>query len=338
MVLKGFNLDLHVAVIKDVMTNFKEIYGSNVEITSWSISGHKEMFNLGPDHVDIINQETWFNIDEAMIEAFNSRYGWFLAQFDFFVVTHSPVFSMIYERYNKPIIIVNSCRYNLPYCWTKKSHNFNAALTRMVEKKILIIISNNINDAIYMKSRANIDSIVIPSLCRYIGKHNPLLDSAIVFGNRKLFPNGDWLHEKPKNYSYSDVLSYKCIVHVPYEASTMSIFEHFWSGAPLFFPTKEFYKACILDNTMEFIHFYGEELTEERFDNAMKYADFYIFPYINYYNSYSECKTLVENFVDINRAQRLEWLETNKKNVLDSWRKILPAPFHALETLLEQPT
>ena len=326
MVLKGFNLDLHVAVIKDVMINFKEIYGDNVDITSWSISGHRDMFHLGPPHVDIINQETWFNIDETMIDAFNYRYGWFLAQFDFFVVTHSPVFSMIYEKYNKPIIIVNSCRYNLPYCWTHKSNNFNSALNRMVQKKQVIIVSNNINDAIYMKTRANIDSPVISSLCRYIGKHSPELNNAIVFGDRNLFPKGGWLLSKPKNYDYDTIMKYKCIVHVPYESSTMSIFEHMYSGAPLFFPTKRFYKECVINEKMEYIHFYGEELTEEKLDRALENADFYIYPYINYYDSFDECKKLVEEFVDIHREDRLNWLENNKKSVLDKWKKILPFP------------
>jgi hypothetical protein len=74
---------------------------------------------------------------------------------------------------------------------------------------------------------------------------------------------------------------------------------------------------------MEFIHFYGEQCTETLLDEALTCADFYIFPYINYYDSYNECKTLVERFTDDKKQERLLWLETNKERVLDAWRKIL---------------
>ena len=117
--MKLFNLDLHVAVIGDVKDIFNTLYGNRIKIVSWSISGHKHLFGLGPDHVDIVNEKTWMNIDEEMIEQFHVRWGWYMVQFDGFIVTHSPVFAMLYEKYNKPIIVVNSCRYDMPYCWTK---------------------------------------------------------------------------------------------------------------------------------------------------------------------------------------------------------------------------
>lgn len=328
MVLKGFNLDLHVAVIADVKDVFNKLYGDQVEITSWSISGHKKMFNLGPEHVDVVNEHTWWNLDEAMVHAWHVRYDWYMLQFDFFVVTHSPAFAMLFERYGKPIIVVNSCRYNLPYCWTRKPNNLNDALRRMVERKQLTIISNNIPDAKYIHSRAGIVTPVIPSLCDYIGyKYNPTRSEAVLFGGpkfgrRELFPQGNWLVTKPVNYSYKQIMEYKCIVHVPYDNSTMSIFEHYWAGAPLFFPTKRFYKQCVQDGTMEFIHFYNEQFTEKQMDDALESADFYIFPYINYYDNFNECKFLVENFKDDKRQERFAWLEVNKHNILDAWRKI----------------
>jgi len=324
MILKGFNLDLHVAVIADVKDIFKKLYGDQITITSWSISGHRKMFNLGPDNVDIVNEHTWMHLDEAMIEQWHLRYSSYLTQFDFFIVTHSPAFAMLFEKFNKPIIVVNSCRYNLPYCWTKVPNNLNNALKRMVERKQLRIISNNINDANYIKSRAGLTTVVIPSLCDYIGyKYNPTRSEAVLFGRRDLFPEGSWLLTKPTNYTYKEIVQYKCIVHVPYDCSTMSIFEHYNNGCPLFLPSKRFYKECIKNGSMEFIHFYGEQCTETLLDEALTCADFYIFPYINYYDSYNECKTLVERFTDDKKQERLLWLETNKERVLDAWRKIL---------------
>ena len=330
MVLKAFNLDLHVAVISDVKDVFKKLYGDQVEITSWSISGHRKLFNLGPDHVDIVNESTWWNLNQELIEAWYVRYSFFLIKFDFFIVTHSPSFAMLFEKFNKPIIVVNSCRYNLPYCWTKKSNNLDIALKRMIERNQLIIISNNINDAKYIHARAGIVTPVIPSLCDYIGyKHNPTRPEAVLFGGakfgrRELFPPGNWLVPKPVNYSYEEIMQYKCIVHVPYDCSTMSTSEHYWNGVPLFFPTKRFYKQCIKDGTMEFIHFYNEQFTEKQLDDALECADFYLFPYINYYDSFGDCKNIIRNFVDAQRGDRTAWISANQKKILDAWKKIIP--------------
>ena len=332
MVLKLFNLDLHVAVIADVKNVMKELYGNDVEITSWSISGHRKMFGLGPESVDVVNESTWTNINEDMIDSWNIRYSWFMLQFDGFIVTHSPVFSMLFERYGKPIICVNSCRYDLPYCWTKQPSNLNVALRRMVERKQLTIVSNNTNDQKYIKEGAGIVTPIIPSLCQYIGvKYSPIGEGAILFGNtyygrRELFPPGEWLIYKPKNYSYQYVMRFKAIVHVPYDCSTMTMNEHYFAGCPLFFPTKRFYKQCVKDGSMEFTHFsnYGRSYTEEQMDAALETADCYTYPFIHYYDSYEECKRLIENFKDDDRAERMKVIEKMKQDSLKSWKSLLP--------------
>ncbi len=52
-----------------------------------------------------------------MIDAFVKEYDDLLKSFDGFIVTHTPVLALLYEKYNKPVIIVNSCRYEQPFCW-----------------------------------------------------------------------------------------------------------------------------------------------------------------------------------------------------------------------------
>jgi hypothetical protein len=198
----------------------------------------------------------------------------------------------------------------------------------MIEDKKIAIISNNINDAKYIHARAGIITRIIPSLCDYIGyKHNPTRPDAVLFnsgkfGQRELYPAGNWLVAKPTNYTYKEIMEYKCIVHVPYDCSTMSIFEHYMNGAPLFLPTKRFYKQCVKEGKMEFIHFYNEQFTEKQIDDALEVADFYIFPHINYYDNFQECKTLVENFTDTKRQERLAWLENIRQEILDTWKQI----------------
>jgi len=40
-----------------------------------------------------------------------------LMDYDGFIVTHSPVFVRFFEHFKKPVILVNSCRYDQPFCW-----------------------------------------------------------------------------------------------------------------------------------------------------------------------------------------------------------------------------
>ena len=43
-----------------------------------------------------------------------------------------------------------------------------------------------------------------------------------------------------RGYKWQEVADYKGVIHIPYNASTMSLFEQYASNIPLFFPTLEF--------------------------------------------------------------------------------------------------
>jgi len=114
MPLRLLNIDLHISVISDVMYILKDIYGDDVEITNHSISGHNWVFDRPTARPEIVNQFTWKRIDEDMINKFAEHYESYCNQFDGFIVTHTPIFALLYEKFNKPVIVVNSCRYEQP--------------------------------------------------------------------------------------------------------------------------------------------------------------------------------------------------------------------------------
>ena len=334
MPVKLFNLDLHVSVIEDVKYIFKNIYGDNVEITNWSISGHNWIFNKDTPEVIGITNATWMNFNQDMINKFQTAYDEYLSKFDGFIVTHTPVFSMLFEKYNKPIICINSCRFDQPFCRLRNSTEqvFLTALERMVQSKQLTIISNNKADSLYLYTATKIISHVIPSLCLYTeAPHKPVNMGFIIYGKKNIFPEHPLLIERPTKYSWKDLHSYQGIVHVPYEMSTMSIFEQFIAGVPHFFPTKEFYKTCLLNDTMTFISTYNndkKEITETEIDAWLNQADFYTLPYINYYNSFEDLiETLEANFEDNEYERRIEWINNHKSSILGMWQQILEKIF-----------
>ena len=114
--IKLFNLDLHISVIQDVKTHLKRHFNNNVEITEWCLSDHHKIFGKPKANPKWINSSNWRDINKNKIDQFVSEYKDFLSKFDGFIVTHTPIFSLLYQTFNKPIYILNSCRFDQPVC------------------------------------------------------------------------------------------------------------------------------------------------------------------------------------------------------------------------------
>ena len=324
--MKLFNMDLHISVIAD----FKNLF-PNIEIVDWCLSGHAWVFNKSrfiPNH---IHPENWININEGMILAFQQEYDEFLKTFDGFICGHPNGFALVFEKYNKPIIIINSCRYDLPFCISRDYHMLDLhkkCLLRLQEKGLLIAVSNNKVDQLYTKLGCGIDTVHIPSLCSYTGiKYNPNRDTFLCYNGPFPFPKHpliSYKHELGHPFQWSDISQFKGIIHFPYEVSTMSMFEHYSGGMPLFFPSKIY----ILEkgNITTISSYWNQNLPDDlnHFSNISNYidlADFYqVFksPNVYLYDSFEHLVELLETF---------EWkedsniLEEYKQNIKDEWVK-----------------
>lgn len=343
--LRFFNLDLHISVIQDVKTIIKNIFEEQIEIVNWSISGHNWVFNQTTTNVDIVNQHTWRSINPEMIRQFQERYDNFLSSFDGFIVTHTPVFALLFEKYEKPIFMLNSCRYEQPYSWSGGNiemwQNLNKSLKNMWDKKHLIVISNNRADTAYLKAGTGITSLYIPSICSYTNsRYNPTRNEAVVYGDRNLFPPCKKLVSRPASgYSWNDLYSYKAIVHVPYETSTMSIFEQITAGVPLFFPTRRFLSECIQNGKMNIATRYGNgKIIPEVYDFYknldlwLDNADYYLddgthntMKYLYYYDSFQDLVSQIERFEETEelKQKRQDWLIERQTNIYNTWRNII---------------
>jgi hypothetical protein len=321
-------------VIEDIKNIMNTLYGANAEITNWSVSGHNHQFKKPTAEVKHINQDTWKNINMDMIKAFQAEYDEFLKGFDAFIVTFSPVFVMLYEKYGKPIIVINACRYDQPFCWNKNTdmlNLFHESLKRMQDSKQMIMVSNNLADQKYLKDRAKIESIYIPSLCLYTNAQykNPSKDVFMAFANTdalKAVKNSEKIVTRPEKYEFSDLVEYKGIIHMPYDISAMAMFEQYFAGIPLFFPEKEFYKKCVQEDKAKFIAPYDswdKKPTNEELDMWLANADYYTFKYINYYTSLEDCIDKINKFVDTDKDARLASIEEIKKKSIDDWKKLL---------------
>lgn len=313
-------MDLHISVIAD----YKDLFPEHT-ITQWSLSGHSWVFGKRQESPKYINPSTWQSIDMKMIKDFQDEYDSILSTFDGFICGYPGVFAMIFEKYNKPVIFINATRYDMPFCWSKNEEmkqEYIKCLKRLQEKKLLIAISNNLADQSYMKLDSGIDTFHIPSLCGYTGiKYAPNKNKFLCY-------HGNVKHTLVENlkrpFSWSDIGRYKGVIHIPYEISTMSMFEHYSAGIPMFFPTKNF---MLKNVSIQSSSAYGNRdiMTKEEWLNLADFYNVFKSPNIYLFDSYEELYSLIENF---EWRDDIEIIKMYRDNIVSKWSNQLSLITH----------
>jgi hypothetical protein len=246
-----FNLDLHISVMRDLQ---QELEKANFRSICWSISGSnrftRQIYKIS-DPVEIINSQTWQHLSDDLIFRFEERYGKFLRKFDGFVVTHTPAFSQLYRSFEKPILTINSTRYEAPYSNDiEKWDNLNSYMLEATNKKKMLLVSNNVGDSDYLRYKSGISSEVFPSFCDYTnlnwtpgGKHKVIIArSPVIEDAIEKLTGGEWQGIRKilgSNYRWKQYLDIKEILYIPYNISTMSLFEFATAGIPITIPSKQ---------------------------------------------------------------------------------------------------
>ena len=362
--IRLFNLDLHISVIQDIKTVLNTLYGAKVKITEWSLSGHCWVFGKKQTQVNIINSQTWLHIDKEMIEKFMNYYFHFLNTFDGFIVTHSPVFTLLYEKFNKPIILINSTRYELPFSWPWKHdlemwNYLTLKLKKMHDNSQLFIISNNQADHDYLQMATGIDSIIIPSLCTYTNStYNPQSDKFVIYSDcSNLIKEKNNMIKKTNyvgnNYKYSDLYKCKGIIHLPYQISTMSFFEQYTANIPLIFPSKRLLKELVSNKMIQFDvryttlfdgnersypNYLSDALDDDKFINFfIDRSDYYnndIYKYISYYDSIASINEVI-NKLDTNQISEnmFQWNKIRNETISSEWKRFFSNIFNISSNL-----
>lgn len=352
--LKFFVLDMHSGATEDAAYILRDL---GHEVTVWSISNNSQfVYKKANDQVEVINRSTFHDLNFAMCDQFYNHYKNFLDQFDAFLVTTSSSFVPIYIKSNKPIIVINSTRYEMPFTNRDNVWNeLNGVLKKGVKSNQLFIIANNKADAKYLKYYTGIDSEVIPSLSLYVGlQYTGQISSYFAHPYRFFYEMPNLIIEKMHNpnlvtslgpgFSYNNAYDHKGIIHIPYQISTMSIFEQYSANIPLFFPTKEFaiklrreYPWRVLPECSLFFWYQrphsnilgdpnnlnDPEVIKFWLDNA----DFYDgenMPYIQYFESFEHLEHLL-NTVDVNEISRMmkQYNLKRKRLVYQKWKEVL---------------
>lgn len=316
--LTFFNLDLHVSVIEDVKTIFHALF-PNVHILDWSISGHSHLFSHALEHGNkVLSTHNWRMFDMMTVHHFHAEYHNLLKRFDGFIVTHSPIFAMLFERYNKPVIIVNSCRYHQPLCWTKQSsmHRlFHDCLVRLAQKKLLTIVHNNVADMLFFQRRVPLPDTCqyyIPSLCAYVRlSYTPQRPHILVDDRRRVLPSTrGWnpqfayplsLVDKPSPFEWREVCQHRAVLLVPTEVSFMTFFEYLQACIPMIIPSLSLMESWIRTGrlVMGTLSDYDMDQEENLLRDWLPYADYYNDPGVRqgvlYFDSMDQLHDILSN-------------------------------------------
>jgi hypothetical protein len=252
-----FCLDAHISVIRDVRCGFSSF---DVDIVHWNISGSKKYLGSAfnsPDPVREINFGSWKYLDESMRRRFQDTYGKFLSTFDGFISCHPLSFAQIYDPFKKPILAINSTRFEMPFSGNAESTD--DLISFMRDRHLsgqLNIMPNNVGDLDYLKYFTGITGDYQPSLCDYnsrgwvggganlvLAKSHGLISSIQKFTKNNFIGLRENLGQ---NYSWDQLMRANSILVIPYNVSTMTLFEFATAGLPVIVPSRRFLKELRL--------------------------------------------------------------------------------------------
>lgn len=326
--MKFFNLDMHISIVHDIRHIFQSL---NHTVDSVNLSGHTWVNGEKQGKIKVVNTKNWKSINQDMCDKFYQKYKSKLKHYDGFVHSYPPAFALLFEKFEKPIITIACTRFDFPV----KAENLDwlvMGLQRLYRNGQLIPIANNLLDKHYCDDWLGFKWRHISSLCDYMEtKYRPEHNKFITWQRveEKQIPSDlvDYSFSIERQYDRSEISKYLGVVHIPYNLSIMSAFEHYYQAIPLFFPSQTFQEILFQDNK----NMLGEVL----FPNSplifspdlIRLADWYDssnMPYVSYFESYEDLADLLNssNLEEISESMRT-FNESRKANVYSKWTEIL---------------
>lgn len=344
--MKFFNIDCHISVIADIQYIFKKL---GHQVDDWCVSGHhwvmgKPLANIPLNNGGKIEGCAW--IDKPTADSFYETYKDKLSHYDGFICCYPVEYCLLYEKFNKPVIIVNCVRYEHPFTREPERWKYtNECLLRLNERGLLHFVCNNKGDLWYSNYfLPQIQKTWIPNLCEYVNQsYNCTINKYLIHTRSKVQGVPSHLIDKlGGRYSWSDVYKRKGVIHVPYHNGSMSIFEHYTGNMPMFIPSKKFGKELLKQNRMfDDLTFYKiykmNEPSEKENPNCLSNesnidkwfdtCDFYDpenMPHIVYFDSWDHLKVLLEttNTQEISNKMK-DYNIIRKEMVYSKWKNIL---------------
>jgi hypothetical protein len=189
-----------------------------------------------------------------MVRRFRRVYGRYLQGFDGFIAGYPPCFSLFYGDLSRPTLAIAATRYEYPLTHDgDRWHWLDDALRQGVADRWLTLAANNRADADYLANYTGLDPAYIPSACAYTGAtYTGGRSTALISTLRQEFGNevaGELKQEAlplrealGTTYSWESLYDCRALVLIPYNVSTMALFEAYTACMPIYVPARDFLK------------------------------------------------------------------------------------------------
>jgi hypothetical protein len=199
--------------------------------------------NWNVENSFIVNKDNWRSLNRHNFHLFHQQHADRLKDYDGFVCFYPPSFSMMYENFDKPIILQVPIRFEVPFQHSREDLSFYVNhLQRTIKSGQLIPLANNRFDSEFCSDVVGHEFKLVPSICDYLHKtRSKSKNEVLIHGDLyNRVPNLRGTKRLTSGYTWDELYSYKAIVHIPYHNSIMSLFEQYTANMPLLFPSDKF--------------------------------------------------------------------------------------------------
>jgi len=335
---------MHVSVLSDLKDIFQKL-GHTIKVDS--LSNHTWVNNERRARIKGLQlpsrfspywgkKDTVYEINQEMCDEFYRLNKDRLNEYDAFVVSYPPAFSLLFEKFNKPIIVVACTRFDFPCVETDRREWLVTGLQRLSRKGHLLSVANNKFDKKICEQYTDFEWQHIPSLCEYLPtKYMPNHNECLLWfrGDPRIdqmFSSIEGIEGNfsiQKRYDRTQIGKYRGVVHVPYQISIMSAFEHYAQAIPIFFPTQGFVERLMQQDyrLLSELSFYRSGLLITERD--LHLADFYDednFKHVQYFDSLDHLQQLLTEtrYDEISQLMQ-EHQQMRRHRTYSSWTNIL---------------
>jgi hypothetical protein len=338
-------------------------------ILQTDLSNYCSHFGLceGQNKIKVLTSENMFYLDLSLIPKFYEAYkdDPVMLNVDAFLCYDPMATCELFEPFNRSIIVVASNRFYVGRLTQDRYDRWHDTLTRFAFDPRHFVGANDLFDVNYMRFFTGIEATYLPSYCGYTNaSYNPTSSEFLIITRQTdLFFSTGFLQEfadacknltgvpplvnldvKYKSgYRYADLATHRGIVHIPYQVSTMSLFEQYRMNIPQFFPSRQLLVRWISGryafriNVFRSItirppaHPSQKHIPHPLDTNStmywLQFADYYTMPYITYFESAQHLaeilrKLTMEDLLAISAKMKV-YNDNVKRELLEKWTKVV---------------